>query len=203
MDFKQIKKFEKIFSDYLIENGTENLNCLELESIQYFIDNGHLSDFSKMIGIRLLSMGKDTYFKSMEIAEKLVGYGSEIIDKELFNELEKASSKERIYAGLASNFYITEKGKIKFAEKALELGSEDGRKRLADLIQREHPLKAMRLYLGCKQDWSIRHGIIECYERLSGSQPGDLIALELYRAQRICKDIDLDTMEKLKKRFFE
>lgn len=85
----------------------------------------------------------------------------------------------------------------------MEFDSDDARKRLADLVQREHPLKAMRLYLECKQDWNVRYGIIECYERLSGSKPGDLIALELYRTHRIGKDIDNDTMEELRKRFIE
>ena len=115
MNFNQTRKFEETLRNYLSKNGIEDLSCSELENIWYFMEDGHLPDFSKIVGIKLLSMGKDNYLKSLEVAEQLVGYGSEIVDKELFKELEKASSKVKIYTCLASNYYITEKGRISFA----------------------------------------------------------------------------------------
>ncbi len=201
---------------WMVRRWTEsNLDCLNrsalilLNSFFTYVkevpwDEDESLSLHRRIGIALLQKGDPCYLSSEWVIKSIIREDGSL-DMAEIHEFIAISDKKTVYSALANNHRLDNEIRLPLAEKAIELGSDTGRKVKAKIIFGDGSgdvLGAMRLMLQCEDLSETYLYIRECYEILSGSQYGDPMALELYRAEHK-HSIPENILSELRKRFLD
>ena len=169
------------------EHDVERDNYLTL----YIISKGLNDDENQRFwGLRSLENGSDRYLDNASTLRRFIDGDGNIIDRNFFEDLVSASSEIRVYNAIALQYEMDIDIRVKYAEKSIDLGSEEAKLILAciKLNEIKYPdySSILELVLSAKIDDYLlkrkKNGLIlDCYEALHGEDPNDPIALGLYR----------------------